>query len=61
MIQRRAAKFVFKNKYKTSNFTFLINNLGWNTLEQRTKFVSASPPPQFNVLNNAETTFGNIP
>ena len=29
----------------------------------KTNFVSTSPPPppQFNVVNNAETTFGNIP
>jgi hypothetical protein len=28
----------------------------------KTKFVSpVPPPPQFNVVNNAETTFGNIP
>jgi hypothetical protein len=27
----------------------------------KTNFVSPSPPPQFNVVNNAETTFGNIP
>jgi hypothetical protein len=33
----------------------------WQSYWTLTKQTLSPPPPQFNVVNNAETTFGNIP